>query len=181
MSRPFGITALSIFFFAATGITLVAAVSLLLPNGLLEPIWKLNTLLFVFDFLQPDCNLQWSADLIKIDLATGQWGNVAPNFGTDANLYTAGRDFWKRFDTAFDPKALYVGYNCILVTRDGAQTWKAFSPDRGSGRGACTAGRDRARLAAAGCRDGRDRARCEVSDDGRCQGARRTQRRRWRR
>jgi photosystem II stability/assembly factor-like uncharacterized protein len=67
--------------------------------------------------------------LIKIDLATGQWGNVAPNFGTDSNLYTAGRDFWKRFDTAFDPKALYVGYNCILVTRDGAQTWKAFSPD----------------------------------------------------
>jgi photosystem II stability/assembly factor-like uncharacterized protein len=67
--------------------------------------------------------------LIKIDLATGQWGNVAPNFGTDAGLYTAGRDFWKRFDTAFDPKALYVGYNCILVTRDGAQTWKAFSPD----------------------------------------------------
>jgi photosystem II stability/assembly factor-like uncharacterized protein len=67
--------------------------------------------------------------MIKIDLATGQWGNVAPNFGTDANLYTAGRDFWKRFDTAFEPKALYVGYNCILVTRDGAQTWKAFSPD----------------------------------------------------
>jgi photosystem II stability/assembly factor-like uncharacterized protein len=67
--------------------------------------------------------------LIKIDLATGQWGNVAPNFGTDSSRYTAGRDFWKRFDTAFDPKALYVGYNCILVTRDGAQTWKAFSPD----------------------------------------------------
>src|SRR5579864_8307569 len=67
--------------------------------------------------------------LIKIDLATGQWGNVAPNFGADSGLYSAGRDFWKRFDTAFDPKALYVGYNCILVTRDGAQTWKAFSPD----------------------------------------------------
>jgi photosystem II stability/assembly factor-like uncharacterized protein len=67
--------------------------------------------------------------LIKIDLATGQWGNVAPNFGTDSGLYTAGRDFGKRFDTAFDAKALYVGYNCILVTRDGAQTWKAFSPD----------------------------------------------------
>src|SRR5204862_4098509 len=32
-------------------------------------------------------------------------------------------------DTAFDPKAMYVGYNCILVTHDGAQTWKAFSPD----------------------------------------------------
>jgi photosystem II stability/assembly factor-like uncharacterized protein len=67
--------------------------------------------------------------LIKIDLATGQWGNVAPNFGTDRNLYIEARDFWKRFDTPFDPKALYVGYNCILVTRDGAQTWKAFSPD----------------------------------------------------
>ena len=67
--------------------------------------------------------------LIKIDLATGQWGNVAPNFGTDSSLYVAGRDFWKRFDTAFEPKALYVGYNCILVTRDEAQTWKAFSPD----------------------------------------------------
>jgi photosystem II stability/assembly factor-like uncharacterized protein len=67
--------------------------------------------------------------LIKIDIATGQWGNVAPNFGTDRNLYGEVRDFWKRFDTAFEPKALYVGYNCILVTRDGAQTWKAFSPD----------------------------------------------------
>jgi len=67
--------------------------------------------------------------LIKIDLATGQWGNVAPNFGTDRNLYNEARDFWKRFDTAFEPKAMYVGYNCILVTRDGALTWKAFSPD----------------------------------------------------
>src|ERR1051326_5032049 len=67
--------------------------------------------------------------LIKIDLATGQWGNVAPNSGTDRNLYAESFDFWKRFDTKFEPKALYVGYNCIVVTRDGAQTWKAFSPD----------------------------------------------------
>ena len=67
--------------------------------------------------------------MIKIDLNTGQWGNVAPNFGADSNLYAAGRDFWKRFDTAFEPKAMYVGYNCILVTRDGAQTWQKFSPD----------------------------------------------------
>src|SRR5438093_345377 len=73
--------------------------------------------------------------LIKIDLATGQWGNVAPNFGTDSNLYAAGRDFWKRFDTAFEPKAMYIGYNCILVTRDGAQTWKTFSPDLTSPKG----------------------------------------------
>jgi photosystem II stability/assembly factor-like uncharacterized protein len=67
--------------------------------------------------------------MIKIDLATGQWGNAAPNFGADASLYSAGRDFWKRFDTAFEPKALYVGYNCILVTRDGALSWTPFSPD----------------------------------------------------
>ena len=40
--RPFGVTALSIFFCAATVITLVAAVSLLFPNGFLEPIWKMN-------------------------------------------------------------------------------------------------------------------------------------------
>jgi photosystem II stability/assembly factor-like uncharacterized protein len=73
--------------------------------------------------------------LIKINLATGQWGNVAPNFGADSGLYSAGRDFWKRFDTAFEPKALYVGYNCILVTRDGAESWKAFSPDLTTAKG----------------------------------------------
>src|SRR5213076_414715 len=67
--------------------------------------------------------------MIKIDLATGQWGNVAPNFGTDRNLYVEPRDFWKRFDVAFEPKAMYVGYNCILVTRDGAESWDQFSPD----------------------------------------------------
>lgn len=67
--------------------------------------------------------------MTKIDIETGQWGNVAPNFGADRDLYVEGRDFWKRFDTAFEPQAMYVGYNCILVTRDGAQTWKAFSPD----------------------------------------------------
>ena len=67
--------------------------------------------------------------MTKIDTETGQWGNVAPNFGTDRNLYAEGRDFWKRFDTGFEPNAMYVGYNCILVTRDGAETWKTFSPD----------------------------------------------------
>jgi photosystem II stability/assembly factor-like uncharacterized protein len=69
------------------------------------------------------------AGLLKIDLNTGQWGNVSPAFGANSNLYSAGRDFWKRFDTKFEPQAMYVGYNCILVTRDGAQSWKAFSPD----------------------------------------------------
>lgn len=41
-SRPLGVTALSIFFVAATLITIVAAISLTFPNGFLEPIWKLN-------------------------------------------------------------------------------------------------------------------------------------------
>jgi photosystem II stability/assembly factor-like uncharacterized protein len=69
------------------------------------------------------------AGLIKIDLNTGQWGNVSPAFGIDSDLYSAGRDFWKRFDKTFDPTALYVGYNCIVVTRDGGVTWKEFSPN----------------------------------------------------
>jgi photosystem II stability/assembly factor-like uncharacterized protein len=72
----------------------------------------------------------------KIDVETGQWGNVAPNFGTDRDLYVEGRDFWKRFDTAFEPRAMYVGYNCIIVTRDGAESWTPFSPDLTSPKGA---------------------------------------------
>ncbi len=67
--------------------------------------------------------------LIKIDMLTGQWENVAPNFGADADKYTAGRDFQKKFDIAFDPGALYVAYQCLLVTRDGAHSWTAVSPD----------------------------------------------------
>src|SRR6185437_14168606 len=67
--------------------------------------------------------------LIKINMKTGQWENVAPNFGADAAKYRSSRDTWKRFDTAFDPHAMYVGYQCIVVTHDGAQTWKSFSPD----------------------------------------------------
>ena len=42
ITRPIGISLLSIFCFAATGITLVASLSLLFPNGALEPIWRLN-------------------------------------------------------------------------------------------------------------------------------------------
>jgi len=76
--------------------------------------------------------------MIKINMATGQWENVAPNFGADADKYRAGRDFWKRFDTAFDPQALYVGYQCLVVTHDGAQSWKDFSPDLTTLKGAPT-------------------------------------------
>jgi photosystem II stability/assembly factor-like uncharacterized protein len=69
------------------------------------------------------------SDLIKIDMSTGQWQNVAPNFGADATKYRSSRDFQKQFDTAFDPSALYVAYQCLLVSRDGAHSWKPFSPD----------------------------------------------------
>jgi photosystem II stability/assembly factor-like uncharacterized protein len=66
--------------------------------------------------------------MVKINMATGQWQNVAPNFGADAQKYRQARDFWKKFDP-FDQTAMYVGYQCLLVTRDGARTWKAASPD----------------------------------------------------
>lgn len=42
ITRPIGITLLSIFSFAATGITLLASLTLLFPKGALEPIWRLN-------------------------------------------------------------------------------------------------------------------------------------------
>jgi photosystem II stability/assembly factor-like uncharacterized protein len=66
--------------------------------------------------------------MVKINMATAQWQNVAPNFGAAAQKYRQVRDFWKKFDP-FDQTALYVGYQCLLVTRDGAKTWKAVSPD----------------------------------------------------
>ena len=40
--RPRGITALSIFFAAGAAIAFTAAVSLLLPNSFLAPLWRLN-------------------------------------------------------------------------------------------------------------------------------------------
>jgi photosystem II stability/assembly factor-like uncharacterized protein len=67
--------------------------------------------------------------LVKIDMTSGQWENVAPNFGADADKYHAGRDFEKKFDIAFDPGALYVAYQCLLVSRDGAHSFTAVSPD----------------------------------------------------
>jgi len=74
--------------------------------------------------------------MIKIDMSTGQWENVAPNFGSDAPKYRAGRDFQKEFDVAFDPGALYVAYQCLVVSHDGAHTFKSFSPDVTTAKGA---------------------------------------------
>ena len=74
--------------------------------------------------------------LIKINMSTSQWENVAPNFGVDMTKYNAGRDFQKKFDLAFDPGALYVAYQCLLLSHDGAQSWSAASPDLTTPKGA---------------------------------------------
>ena len=74
--------------------------------------------------------------LIKIDMTTGEWQNVAPNFGSDDDKYRASRDFQKKFDLAFEPGALYVAYQCLLVSRDGAHSWTAASPDLTTAKGA---------------------------------------------
>ncbi|HYL62714.1 MAG TPA: glycoside hydrolase [Candidatus Methylomirabilis sp.] len=66
--------------------------------------------------------------LVKINLKTGQWENVARNFGTDAAKYRSSRDAWRRADP-FDPHAIYTNMQCLLVSRDAAHSWKAFSPD----------------------------------------------------
>ncbi len=66
--------------------------------------------------------------LVKINLTTGQWENVAPNFGAEAAKYRSSRDAWRRADP-FDPHAIYTDMQCLLVSRDRAHTWKAFSPD----------------------------------------------------
>ncbi|EQD63305.1 glycosyl hydrolase BNR repeat-containing protein, partial [mine drainage metagenome] len=61
-------------------------------------------------------------------MATGQWENIAPNFGAKTKNYRASRSLPMKFDTAFDPGALYVAYQCLLVSRNGGHSWQAFSP-----------------------------------------------------
>ncbi len=73
--------------------------------------------------------------LIKIDMSTGQWQNVAPNFGSNSNIYSASRDFQKKFDLAFDQGAVYVAYQCLMLSRDGAHSWTAVSPDLTTAKG----------------------------------------------
>jgi photosystem II stability/assembly factor-like uncharacterized protein len=75
------------------------------------------------------------SELVKINMLTGQWENVAPNFGAGAEKYRSGRDFQKKFDSAFDPSALYVAYQCLVVSHDGAHSWRAFSPDLTTAKG----------------------------------------------
>ncbi len=66
--------------------------------------------------------------LVKINMFTGQWENIAPNFGARAKNYRARGSLPMKFDTAFDPGALYVAYQCLLVSHNGGQSWQAFSP-----------------------------------------------------
>ena len=42
LKRPWGITALSIFFITGALISFTAGVSLLVPSGFLEPLWRVN-------------------------------------------------------------------------------------------------------------------------------------------
>ncbi|MFP5229215.1 MAG: WD40/YVTN/BNR-like repeat-containing protein [Acidobacteriota bacterium] len=74
--------------------------------------------------------------IVKIDMATGQWQNVAPNFGSESAKFFTSRDFQKKFDLGFDPGALYVAYQCLMVTRDGAHSFTAASPDLTLAKGA---------------------------------------------
>jgi photosystem II stability/assembly factor-like uncharacterized protein len=66
--------------------------------------------------------------LVKINMTTGQWENAAPNFGTDADKYHSSRDAWRRIDP-YDPHAIYMNMQCLLVSHDQAHSWKPFSPD----------------------------------------------------
>lgn len=68
------------------------------------------------------------SSLVKINLTTGQWENVAPNFGADGTKYHSYRDAWRRIDP-FDPHAIYTNMQCLMVSRDMAHSWKVFSPD----------------------------------------------------
>lgn len=68
------------------------------------------------------------SSLVKINLTTGQWENVAPNFGVDATKYHSYRDAWRRIDP-FDPHAIYTNMQCLMVSRDMAHSWTVFSPD----------------------------------------------------
>ncbi len=67
--------------------------------------------------------------LVKINMANGQWENVAPDFGVNEHKYHAAREVPRKFDEVFDPGALYLAYQCLLVSHDGAHSWSVASPD----------------------------------------------------
>lgn len=74
--------------------------------------------------------------VLRINMATGQWESINPNFGVRAADYRTATDVWKKFDTRFDPSALYIAYQCLLVTHNGGQSWTPVSPDLTTSKGA---------------------------------------------
>ncbi|MGH9467168.1 MAG: WD40/YVTN/BNR-like repeat-containing protein [Terriglobales bacterium] len=96
--------------------------------------------------------------LVRINMTTGDWENVAPNFGANAARYHQFTDFAKHFDTAFDPNAFYVAYQCLMETTDGAASWRIASPDLTTTKGQpqieCGASEPKADLSATPSRRG---------------------------
>jgi photosystem II stability/assembly factor-like uncharacterized protein len=66
--------------------------------------------------------------IIKINTRTGQWENVAPNFGVNARKYHESGSDPMAFDP-FDPHALYAAFQCLMVTTNGGHSWTVVSPD----------------------------------------------------
>jgi hypothetical protein len=75
--RPFGIAALSVFFLLGSLISFTAGLSLLLPSGFLEPMWRLNP--------------HGHEGLLRI----GLWA-VVLMFGASASCATASVGLWRR-------------------------------------------------------------------------------------
>ncbi len=67
--------------------------------------------------------------MVKIDMSTGQWENVAPNFGSDAIKYVAGRDFQKNLTSPSIRMRSTLPTNACVVSHDGAHTFTAASPE----------------------------------------------------
>ena len=62
--------------------------------------------------------------LVKINLTTGQWENVAPNFGADATKYRYSRDAWRQSRSFRSARNLYR-----LAVPDGVARHGTFLED----------------------------------------------------
>ena len=76
LKRPLGITALSVFFLIGSLISFTAGVSLLMPGGFLEPLWRINP--------------RGHEGLVRI----GLWA-VALLFAASASCATAAIGLWR--------------------------------------------------------------------------------------
>jgi len=79
---------------------------------------------------------QGTTGTLKINVATGQWDNINPEFGVEAAKFGGeGRDQWRRFDP-FDPHTMYTDFQCLVVSHDQGESWSAFSPALTTAKGA---------------------------------------------